>query len=383
MAYVINRGTKARPLWYAKYRDVDGKWKQKATHQPTMKEAQRFAAELDARVARGLIGIPEVSPDAQRRKTITVAELAHRFVAEYASPRMRNRVRYMEQVRSVFKHRLLPYPIAALAAVEVRRKDAQLLREALIREGYQSATVNQALAHTARVFSWAIEQEIIDCKNPFARVDYLKTKPSRECYTREQAERLLEPEHLHPPIAVALYTGMRRGEIAALTWDCIRFDLGYIEVRRSFYGPTKSDKPRQIPLHRELATILRDWQARCPESAHRLVFPLSIGESWRMQTPRSLASVREALSAAGCPSTFDRPWHAMRRTFATLFIESGGFRDALSEILGHTTSGNRMTAVYVLPLSIEHLAREMDKLTLQPRPSATVYPLDAYRQKTA
>ena len=70
----------------------------------------------------------------------------------------------------------------------------------------------------------------------------------------------------------------------------------------------------------------------------------------------------------------------MRRTFATLFVEAGGSRDALSEILGHTTGGNRVTAIYVLPLSIEHLARELAKLSLLPRQSATVYKLDDFRQ---
>lgn len=382
MAYIINRGTKAHPKWYAKYRDIDGKWKQKATHQPTLKEAQRFVAELVGRIARGQIGIPEVSPEEHKRQTITVAELAHRFVAEYASPRLRNRARYMEQVRSVFKHRLLPHPIAAMAAAEVRKKDGASLREALIRDGYRPATVNQALAHVSRLFTWAAEQELIDCKNPFASIDYLRTKPSRECYTREQVEHLLDPEHLHPPIAVALYTGMRRGEIAALTWDCVRFDLSRIEIRHSFSGPTKSDKVRQIPIHRELVPILQAWQARCPASPQGLVFPLAVGRQWRMQTPRSLAHVREALEAAGCPADLERPWHAMRRTFATLFIESGGSRDALERILGHTTSGNRITSVYILP-SLEHAAREMAKLSLLPRQSAKVYTLDTYRQRTA
>src|SRR5690348_68730 len=94
---------------------------------------------------------------------------------------------------------------------------------------------------------------------------------------------------------------------------------------------------------------------------------------------RPMRKVRTVLSRAGCPADLECPWHAMRRTFATLFNESGGSRDALEQILGHTTSGNKITARYVLP-SIAHLAREMDKLTLRPTAPAKVLRFDDYRQ---
>jgi integrase len=68
----------------------------------------------------------------------------------------------------------------------------------------------------------------------------------------------------------------------------------------------------------------------------------------------------------------------MRRTFATLFCEAGGSRDAIEQILGHTSSGNRITARYVLP-SLAYLTREMAKLTLQPTTPAKVYAMAEYR----
>jgi integrase len=307
-----------------------------------------------------------------------VAELAQRFLAEYDRPKLRNRAQYIKQTAAAFHQRLNGYPLATMPATSVRRLDVERHRNALVRDGYMPATVNDALVRLSLVYRWANDQEIIDCKNPCSRVERMNALPSEECYTRSEVERLLSPEYLDPLVAVALYGGLRCGEIAGLTWDCVRFDLGRLEIKRSFAGPTKNGKPRTIPLHPELVPILRDWQARCPESSERLVFPSWRAGRWTMHAVRSLRYVREILQRAGCTADFERPWHAMRRTFATLFSESDGSRDALEQILGHTTSGNRITARYVLP-SMAYLAREMAKLTLRPTPPAKIYAMADYR----
>jgi integrase len=204
--------------------------------------------------------------------------------------------------------------------------------------------------------------------------------PSEECYTREQVHRLLATGD--PMIAAALYTGMRRGELAGLRWEAVDLDRACLTVKFSFRGPPKNGKPRMVPIHRELVPILRAWQARCPNTPEGLVFPADVRGAWQMHTWPTLARVRKLLETAACPHDLDRPWHAMRRAFATLFSESGGARDALEDILGHTTSGNKITARYVLT-SIAHLAREMDKLTLRPIAPAKILRLDAYRQQPA
>lgn len=379
MGDVHNRGTKDRPNWYCRYFDIDGKRKHRPTHQTTKAAALRYVAEIEARVARGQIGIPEISIEEQRQAAVTVGELADRFLAEYNPPKLRNHSRYITEATHAFNGRLRSYSIAGMPAAEVRKLDVVKYRDALRTKGYRPSTINQTLCRVSLLFNWALEQEIIDCKNPFDRVERMPARPSEECYTRADVERLLMPEHRHPLVAVALYCGLRRGEIAGLTWECVRFDLGRLVVKRSFRGLPKNGKPRTIPLHTELVPILREWQARCPENREGLVFPVLVGKQCRMHTRSTMARMIRALAKrVGCREDFERPIHAMRRTFATLFNESGGSRDALEQILGHTTSGNKITALYVLP-SIEHLAREMAKLTLQPSTPAQVLRLDAYR----
>jgi len=126
-------------------------------------------------------------------------------------------------------------------------------------------------------------------------------------------------------IAMAFYTGMRKGELFGLTWACVRFDLGRIEVQTD------------------------------------------------------TGDLRLVLTAAGCPSHLERPWHAMRHTFATMFCKAGGSPDALSRILGHTGGGgNAITAGYV-HVSMDYLARELARLSLRPSAATNIIPLHPYR----
>jgi hypothetical protein len=54
---VYNRGTKGRPVWYCRYKDADGRRKNRPTHMPTKAGAMRFLAQIEERIAGGKVGI--------------------------------------------------------------------------------------------------------------------------------------------------------------------------------------------------------------------------------------------------------------------------------------------------------------------------------------
>lgn len=160
MGYVLNRGTKDRPSWYCKYRDLDGAWKQRATKQTTKAAAMRYVAEIAARVARGRIGIQEPSQEEQKAKTLTVGELAQRFLAEYDSPRLKDRKRYLEGAGPWVRCRLLPYQLASLPVMDVRKLHVAMCRDELRKQGFQPTTINTSLHFLSRVFTWCAEAEM-------------------------------------------------------------------------------------------------------------------------------------------------------------------------------------------------------------------------------
>ena len=129
MGSVNNRGTKDHPNYYCRYMDLDGKRKQVRTKQPTKALAQRFLADIESRVARGEPGIPDRKK--QHAKHITVRELVTRFLTEYNPPRLRNRSRYIAEIKTNFQARLFPFPLADMAAVSVAKQDVSAYLDAL------------------------------------------------------------------------------------------------------------------------------------------------------------------------------------------------------------------------------------------------------------
>ncbi len=59
---------------------------------------------------------------------------------------------------------------------------------------------------------------------------------------------------------LAVYAGLRKGEIAGLVWSAIDFPRSMLKVDRSYAGPTKSKQTRWVPLSPELASALQRWR---------------------------------------------------------------------------------------------------------------------------
>jgi len=102
-------------------------------------------------------------------------------------------------------------------------------------------------------------------------------------YTPEELFELIrvsKDEWLYHAIVLEAYTGLRRGELLALTWDDINFAEGYLEVKRSLIGyhddeaddmvyvmtDPKTDKSkRKVPLEPEVISVLKSHRTEQSE----------------------------------------------------------------------------------------------------------------------
>ncbi|GHP12697.1 hypothetical protein YK48G_01220 [Lentilactobacillus fungorum] len=71
----------------------------------------------------------------------------------------------------------------------------------------------------------------------------------------EQYEQILsitsKANPIYVPIQVAFNTGMRRGEICGLQWDCVNFDKQTIQVKRNMQQYGKADWKLKTPKARQ------------------------------------------------------------------------------------------------------------------------------------
>lgn len=376
MGAVRNNGTKDAPLWYARYME-NGRRVEKPTKQPTRALALRYLAEVEARIGRGAVGIPEFTDDDKARRRLTVDDLALRFLGEaegiagHASPRLKDLAEYRRQARSVIEARILP-SLTNRAAASITSADVEKLRDALIADHFAGASVNKTMQVLSKMFTWGRKAKVIDCANPVVGVERPREIMSLDFYDAAEVGRLLArvEEHapdLYPMVATAIYCGLRKGEIFGLRWIDVSLDAARLDVNRSYAGLPKGGKPRHLPLHPELVTALRAWRKRCPETEEHLVFPLpGLGKGqWRMGRCQDGLGLAAQLVAAGCHVPA-KPWHALRHTFASHFIMRGGNILTLQKLLGHAKIDHTLVYAHLAP---DFMAVEVARLTFA-RPNA-------------
>ena len=142
-----------------------------------------------------------------------------------------------------------------------------------------------------------------------------------------QAKKLIQAadakSHKHGMLFyLAIYTGLRQGELLGLEWQDIDLDKGVLHVRRTFnHGKvrdTKSDSStRDIDLSKDAVQRLREWKIACPITDRQLVFPSDVGNHIEARNLYNRV-YKPLLKKAGLPE--ELTFHALRHTFAMHMI---------------------------------------------------------------
>ena len=148
-----------------------------------------------------------------------------------------------------------------------------------------------------------------------------------------------EPDYSRDFLLIAVFTGMRRAEIAGLRWEYI--DL----TERALHIPkTKNGDPLDLPLSGFLVKLLQDRQSRA--SASPWVFPSTSRKGHIVETKKFTARVSER---TGIKFTL----HDLRRTFITVAESLDIPHYALKRLLNHRGGGD-VTGGYII-IDVERL----------------------------
>jgi integrase len=149
--------------------------------------------------------------------------------------------------------------------------------------------------------------------------------------------------------ALAYRTGLREGELIALTWgDVVLLDQPHIRVRRTYVeGLGLQDTPkskagsRDVYITPDVVDLLGEWLRECGNpDADVIVFPGAGQGGFVRGSFLSRGILYPALERAGVERTHAatgtlRTWHSLRHTYARIAIEAGMGLKQLQEQLGH------------------------------------------------
>lgn len=193
------------------------------------------------------------------------------------------------------------------------------------------------------------------------------TQKSVSCFSvaeQKKIEQAVSAQDKMFGVVLSLYTGLRIGELLALTWQDIDFQRGLLSVSKTCYdGKTESgfgqivDEPktqsskRVIPIPKQLLHALKELK-RINKSDY------VISSGGKPITVRSYQRGFELLLARLGIS--HKGFHSLRHTFATRALECGMDVKTLSEILGHKNATITLNR-YAHSL-LEHKTDMMNKL---------------------
>ncbi len=289
----------------------------------SVQEAKKEGTRLKSLINQGTN--PEAEKDAGRPNP-TVAE----FVQEH----------YLHHIQQVQKRpadtieklnlRVLPYlgniPIRAFTRADFEHFRAKAF------EGVKRSTINRYHAVVLRVLNYALELGIIDL-NPLSGVKKHKESPAQEVFlTEDGAQKLIAELDKARNRAAAgalkllLLSGMRKGEVLGMTWDCVDLEGGIV-----YLPDPKSGTPQRVILGDDAGQVLRGMKAhRARKNAY--VFPSG-------RVPGSpVTELRKCFEAALKRAKLPRMRiHDLRHTYASHVIQRGHSLYAAQHLLRHSS----------------------------------------------
>jgi integrase len=262
----------------------------------------------------------------------------------------------------------VPAPVARAIAERLRAAKPRLAharaRQVAARKQQPSThTINALLTMMTMLFNYACRHRYVDY-NPAEHVERVRnTAPPDEltidCNILAPGEikKLIDStddNHYRLIIQVAVFTGMRQGEILGLKWGDLDWNSRQIHVRRAwkegqFSEPKTRTSIRKVDVPALLIHDLKKWKLRCPKGELDLMFPNGAGN------PESHANLLQrgfypALRRAGLRKVH---FHGLRHSYASLMLANGEDIVRVSRLLGHANPTITLN-VYAHMLPREH-----------------------------
>lgn len=374
----VTKNGKQYTYWEARctvgYDPGTGKQVQKSISGQTQKEVRQKLSKIITELDEGIYTVTS---------KVTVKEWSETWLTNYlGNVKPSTALLYRQQAELYIIPRLGSLKLEALTSDQIQKFYNELFRS---KEDGGKGLSAKTVKNVHGVFHKALEQAK---KNRILRFN-----PSDACelpriyrqeikpLNREQAAAFLREiqGHTHEYLfQIALFTGMRQGELLGLNWESVDLDHGTLTVKRQlcrekkkggkyYFSPPKNNKSRVLTLAPSVVRLFR-WQ-KLKQNGDRL----KAGEAWEETGLVFTNPTGGCLSYRTVYDCFKRVlnkldlpevrFHDLRHTYAVFALQSGDDIKTVQENLGHATAAFTLDIYgHVLDEMKQASASRMEKL---------------------
>lgn len=334
--------------WEGKYTlDYDpktGKLIRKSVYGKTQKEVRLALSKIVSEMDSGTYAEPS---------KMKVSQWLDEWLASYTmNIKPATRSAYEEHIRVHIKPSLGDIPLKQLSTRDIQQLYTNLLKE------------RELSPKTVRNIHGVLHRTLEQAK----LLGYIRVNPADAAVTprveKKQVEALdaedvgkflaaIKGSKYEYPLFVAIFTGLRQGELLGLTWDCVDFERCLLLINKQHnrvkgdtefrFASLKNDKARVLTAADEVMEVLKlqkerqtAWAAALGDgwsNPDHLVFTTEFGRY--INNKILYQNFKRIMRKLGKP---DLRFHDLRHTYAVNSLRAGDDIKTVQENLGHATA---------------------------------------------
>ena len=326
------------------YEPKTGKLIRKSVYGKTQKEVRLALSKIVSEMDSGTYAEPS---------KMKVSQWLDEWLASYTmNIKPATRSAYEEHIRVHIKPSLGDIPLKQLSTRDIQQLYTNLLKEREL----SPKTVRNIHGVLHRTLEQAKLLGYIKVNPADAAVPPRVEKKQVEAMDVEDIGKFLtaiQGSKYEYPLFVAIFTGLRQGELLGLTWDCVDFEHGLLLINKQHnrvkgdtefrFASLKNDKARVLTVADEVIDVLKlqkqrqeSWGAALGngwENPDNLVFTTEFGRY--INNKILYQNFKRIAKKLGKPGL---RFHDLRHTYAVNSLRAGDDIKTVQENLGHVTA---------------------------------------------